>query len=82
VPVCGLPGGISKPLSEENRIEIEKMATSSVQFAKFTLKIFHDIVLGNPKYGEMIKSDAYTIKTYYMGLVERAHTLSDSRLDR
>ncbi|MGF3522851.1 MAG: Ni/Fe hydrogenase subunit alpha, partial [Candidatus Bathyarchaeia archaeon] len=69
-PVCGLPGGISKPLSEENRQEIEKMAKSSVEFAKFSLKIFHDIVLGNSKYVDMIKSDAYTMKTYYMGTVD------------
>ncbi len=69
-PVCGLPGGISKPLSEEGRQEIEKMATSCVEFAKFTLKLFHDIVLANEKYVEMIKSDAYTLKTYYMGLVD------------
>jgi len=69
-PVCGLPGGISKSLSEEDRQEIEKMATSSVEFAKFTLKLFHDIVLGNEKYVELIKSDAYTAKTYYMGLVD------------
>jgi len=69
-PVCGLPGGISKPLSEENRKEIERMAASSVEFAKFTLKIFHDIVLGNSKYVDMIKSDAYTMKTYYMGMVD------------
>jgi len=69
-PVCGLPGGISKPLSEEDRQEIEKMAAASVEFAKFTLKLFHDIVLGNSKYVELIKSDAYTLKTYYMGLVD------------
>ncbi len=69
-PVCGLPGGISKPLSEEKRQEIEKMAVSSVEFARFSLKLFHDIVLGNSKYVDMIKSDAYTMKTYYMGLVD------------
>jgi F420-non-reducing hydrogenase large subunit len=69
-PVCGLPGGISKALSEENRQEIEKMAASSLNFAKLTLNIFHDIVLGNSKYVDMIKSDAYTMKTYYMGLVD------------
>jgi len=69
-PVSGLPGGISKPLSEEGRQEIEKMAASSLEFAKMTLKIFHDIVLGNSKYVDMIKSDAYTMKTYYMGLVD------------
>ncbi|MEM3789319.1 MAG: Ni/Fe hydrogenase subunit alpha [Candidatus Bathyarchaeia archaeon] len=69
-PVCGLPGGISKPLSEENRQEIEKMVTSAVEFAKFSLKLFHDIVLKNTKYVELIKSDAYTLRTYYMGLVD------------
>jgi len=69
-PVCGLPGGVSKALSEEGRAEIENMAASSLEFAKLTLKIFHDIVLGNSKYVDMIKSDAYTMKTYYMGLVD------------
>jgi F420-non-reducing hydrogenase large subunit len=70
-PVSGLPGGISKPLAEADRKEIQSMAESSVKFAQFTLKIFHDLVLGNPKYLEMIKSDAYTMKTYYMGMVDK-----------
>ncbi|MEM1551384.1 MAG: Ni/Fe hydrogenase subunit alpha [Candidatus Bathyarchaeia archaeon] len=69
-PVCGLPGGVSKPLSEENRQEIEKMVTSAVDFARFSLKLFHDIVLKNTKYVELVKSDAYTLRTYYMGLVD------------
>ncbi|MGB9959650.1 MAG: Ni/Fe hydrogenase subunit alpha [Candidatus Bathyarchaeales archaeon] len=69
-PVCGIPGGMSKPLSEANRQEIEKMAASAVEFAKFTLKIFHDIVLGNSNYVDLIKSDAYNLRTYYMGLVD------------
>ncbi|MEM2561721.1 MAG: Ni/Fe hydrogenase subunit alpha [Candidatus Bathyarchaeia archaeon] len=69
-PVCGLPGGVSKPLSEENRQEIEKMAESTVNFAKLTLKIFHDMILGNSKYVELIKSETYTLRTYYMGLVD------------
>ncbi len=69
-PVCGLPGGISKALSEENRQKIEDMIASSQKFAQFSLKIFHDIVLGNPTYVDMIKSDAYTMSTYYMGMVD------------
>jgi F420-non-reducing hydrogenase large subunit len=69
-PVCGLPGGVSKPLSEPGRQEIENMAASSLKFAQFTLKLFHDIVLGNSSYMDMIKSDAYTMKTYYMGMVD------------
>lgn len=69
-PVCGIPGGISKPLNEEERSEIEKMASSAVNFAKFSLKLFHDLVLENSKYVDLIKSDAYTLQTYYMGLVD------------
>lgn len=69
-PVCGVPGGVSKPLSEEERWEIEKMATSAVNFAQLTLKIFHDLVLGNTEYVDLIKSDVYTLRTYYMGLVD------------
>jgi F420-non-reducing hydrogenase large subunit len=69
-PVSGLPGGISKPLSEEDRKEIQMMAESSVKFAQFTLGIFHKLVLENSAYLNMIKSDAYTMKTYYMGTVD------------
>ncbi|MCW4006130.1 MAG: Ni/Fe hydrogenase subunit alpha [Candidatus Bathyarchaeota archaeon] len=69
-PVCALPGGISKALSEEKRQDVGKMAASSVEFAKFSLKIFHDLVLGNSKYLDLIKSDAYTMPTYYMGTVD------------
>ncbi len=70
-PTCGLPGGISKGLTEEERQEIEMMAESSVEFAKFSLKVFDDIVLKNKKYLDMIQSDPYTLKTYYMGLVDQ-----------
>lgn len=69
-PVCGLPGGVSKSLSEEERREIEKMAKSCVEFAQKALQIFDQVVLKNEKYVELIKSDAYTLKTYYMGLVD------------
>ncbi len=69
-PVCGLPGGVSKPITEEERQEIEKMAESTVEFAKFSLKVFDDVVLKNKSYVDMVLSDAYTLKTYYMGLVD------------
>lgn len=69
-PVSGLPGGMSKPLSEESRSSILEMSKSSVQFAKFTLQLFHDLVLDNSKYMDMIKNDAYTMRTYYMGTVD------------
>ena len=69
-PVCGLPGGVSKGLSKEEQKEIEEMAKSCVEFGKFTLKLFDDIVLKNKEYVELIKSESYTLKTCYMGLVD------------
>jgi len=69
-PTCGLPGGISKGLNEEERLQIEEMARSSVEFAKFTLGVFDDVVLGNKKYVDLILSDPYQLDTYNMGLVD------------
>jgi len=69
-PVFGLPGGISKGLTEEQRKEIEQIAKDSVEFAKLSLKVFDDIVLKNKAYVDMITSDAFTHRTYYMGLVD------------
>ena len=70
-PTCGLPGGISKGLTEEERQEIGRMAESSVEFARFSLKLFDDVVLKNKKYVDLVLSDAYALKTYYMGLVDK-----------
>jgi len=69
-PVCGLPGGMSKAISEEERQEIEKMAESCVKFAQFSLQVFNDVVLKNKKYVDVILSDAYKLRTYYMGTVD------------
>ncbi len=69
-PVFGLPGGISKGLNEEERKEVEQTAKDAVEFAKLSLKVFDDIVLKNKAYVDMILSDAYTHRTYYMGMVD------------
>jgi F420-non-reducing hydrogenase large subunit len=42
-----------------------------VEFARFSLKVFDDVVLKNPGYVDLILSDAFTIKTSYMGLVDK-----------
>jgi F420-non-reducing hydrogenase large subunit len=70
-PVGGLPGGMSKPLVEEERAKMEEMAASILGFAQFSLKVFDDVVLKNPGYLDLILSDAFTIKTNYMGLVDK-----------
>ncbi len=75
-PVCGLPGGMSKRLTEEERAEIEKMAESCVDFSMFSLELFNDIVLKNTAYLDLILSDAYTMQTYYMGLVDKDNNVN------
>lgn len=69
-PTAGQPGGWSKPVSEEERKEIEEIARKNIDFALFSLKAFDDIVLKNPQYLELVTSDIYLHKTYYMGTVD------------
>ena len=70
-PVCGLPGGISKGLNKDEVGDIKKMIDSCIDFAKFSLKLFDDIVLANKKYVDLILSDPYQLATYNMGLVDK-----------
>jgi F420-non-reducing hydrogenase large subunit len=69
-PTCGVPGGVSKAITEAERAKIEAIAESEVEFAKFTLKLFDDIVLGNKDYVNLITSGTYATETYYMGTVD------------
>jgi F420-non-reducing hydrogenase large subunit len=69
-PVSALPGGIAKGLTEEERKEIEEMAKSSVEFGQFSLETFDKLVLENKELLDLILSESYTMKTYYMGLVD------------
>jgi len=69
-PNWGLPGGVSRGITEEQRDEIERLGQDAVEFAKFSLQLFTDIVLGNPDYVAMVTSDAYTHNTYNMGTVD------------
>lgn len=69
-PVCGVPGGMSKPLSEGERQEIEGMASSCVAFGERTLEIFREMVLSNDRYLDMIMDESHILRTYYVGLVD------------
>jgi F420-non-reducing hydrogenase large subunit len=69
-PCTAIPGGQSKGISEEQRQEIAKMGLWAVDFARFSLDLFDDIVLKNPQYVELVLGDAYTHHTYYIGLVD------------
>lgn len=69
-PVAGMPGGWSRSITEEERQEFEAIARQNVDFALFSLKVFDDIVLANQAYVDLILSDTFTHRTYYMGTVD------------
>ena len=69
-PTFGLPGGVSKAITEEERQQIEGTAREEIEFALFTLQLFRDVVLKNQGYVSLILSDAFTMPTYYMGMVD------------
>lgn len=75
-PVFGLPGGVSKAVSEEQRERLKKVAAQAIDFAGFTLKTFHDVVLRNRSYVDLITSDLYRLDTYYMGMVDRENKVN------
>ena len=69
-PVLGLPGGVAKRVSAEDQVKWKAVAEQAVEFAQFSLQLFGDVVLGNQEYVDLITSDAYAHRTYYMGLVD------------
>ena len=69
-PVFNLPGGVSRGMSEEERTEFLKTAEFAIEFAQFALQLFDDVVLKNKEYVDLVLSDTYSHKTYYMGLVD------------
>ena len=75
-PVFGLPGGVAKGIKPEDLPAFQELAKDGLEFALFTLQVFKDIVLKNPKYVNLITSDAYTHRTYYMGLVDEQNRVN------
>jgi len=81
-PVFGLPGGVSKQVSPELRDRFVAGAAHAVEFGRFSLQLFRDVVLSNQAYMDLVLSDAYTHRTYYMGLVDEGNRTNfyDGRL--
>lgn len=75
-PVFGLPGGVSKPLDPAKLGEFKQLARDNLDFALFTNQVFKDLVWKNPEYVRLITSDAYTHRTYYMGLVDERNRVN------
>ena len=75
-PVLGLPGGVAKRVTSEEQERIKQVAREAVEFSRFTLETFQKLVLGNSEYVNLIRSDAFTHRTYYMGMVDAANQVN------
>lgn len=75
-PVAGLPGGWSKRVSRDEQLELAELARRNVEFARFTLKLFHSIVLNDAVWMEQFSSDLYLHRTYSMGTVDDSNHAS------
>lgn len=81
-PVLGLPGGVARRLTADDQAEAIAAADEAVEFAKFTLSVFEQIVLGNQEYVDLVLSDTYTHRTLCMGMVDEQNRVNfyDGRL--
>ncbi|HUL44859.1 MAG TPA: Ni/Fe hydrogenase subunit alpha [Bacteroidota bacterium] len=74
--VTSIPGGVSKGLTEDERKSVEGRILEMVEFAKFTIKVFDDIVLKNKAYLDLITGNDYKQKIHSMGLVDQNKRLN------
>ena len=65
-----LPGCVSKGLSASELEQIRPLVAELRGFALFSLRLFRDLVLGNPAYVEMILHGPYHLRIQQMGLVD------------
>ena len=69
-PCTGVPGGMTKAISEEERAEIEALGTQMLDFAGFSLQLFAKMLAEDGSVEELVKGDLYRHETYYSGLVD------------
>jgi F420-non-reducing hydrogenase large subunit len=69
-PINAIPGGVSKPINKDEQARLEEICQFMVEFGEFTLKLFHDVVLSNKQYVDLILNGPYYHETYSMGMVD------------
>lgn len=77
IHLCGaLPGGWSVPVSKEQQQLFRLFAEENINFARFSLQAFENLVLDNPVYRELLLSDIYYHETHSMGSVNQQNSSS------
>ncbi len=69
-PCTGVPGGLTKAITPDEREEIEGLATSMLDFAGFSLELFDRLAAEDAAIAELVRSELYRHETYYAGLVD------------
>jgi len=69
-PEGGLPGGVPRGFTEEERRTVKETADLSLEFAQYAVQLFKTLVLENKDSLALITDEAYKLKTYYMSLVD------------
>ncbi len=69
--VLNIPGGVRKGLTEQEREDIEEKSKGFIEFSKFSINLFNDIVLGNKEYLDLILNGPYSLNIHSMGLVDK-----------
>jgi len=72
-PVAAVPGGFSKPLTEEERKKLLEMANEELEFAKFSIAYAKENLFS--KYLDLVNSVG-VIKTGFLGTVDKAGALN------
>ena len=72
-PVAAVPGGYSKPLTEDERKKLLEMANEGLELAKFSIDYAKKNIF--PKYLDAVKTLG-VIKTGFLGTVDNAGTLN------
>ena len=75
-PTCGLPGGVSKGINEDERKECIAAGEYAVEFCQVLLGLFDEVVLKNKEYVDLVTGDAYKHRTYYMGMVDESNKVN------
>lgn len=68
--VSSIPGGVTKGVDAAEQERIVACAEQLLDFAKRTLGVLDQVVLGNPEYVDLIVSDTYTHPFHSMGTVD------------
>ncbi len=69
-PCFALPGGVSRPLTEEQRREIQTHAQAMVDLAQKLVAFFHEEVLPSPEYQALLSAPEALLATHYLGTVD------------